>query len=203
MLEENRQSRRIDVLSIGLFGLSVGALTVGCAQLGIIPESNRIGTLVIALMFGGVVQILAGITDIRYHEQLGGTALTMYGFFWLTVSTAKLVSASTSVHFHMLLYAPINIVYAAFSTVMVYLTAYRNVTLSVLHAMIALTFLSTALARLDFISDTLPGIGHVLVGVLAFYYAIASLIHAFTGERVVPLGPPLLHRKVFRPTSVV
>jgi hypothetical protein len=68
--------------------------------------------------------------------------------------------------------------------------------------MIALTFLSTALARLDFISETLPGMGHVLVGVLAFYYAIASLIHAFTGEGLIPLGPPLLHRKVLRPTRV-
>ncbi|WP_447984721.1 acetate uptake transporter [Nitrospira sp. Nam74] len=202
MLGEDSQSRRIDVLAIGLFGLSVGALTVGFAQLGIIPESNRIGTLVIALLFGGLVQILAGITDIRYHEQLGGTALTMYGFFWLTVSTAKLVSASTSIHFHMVLYAPINVVYAAFSAVMVYLTAYRNVTLSFLHAIIAFTFLVTALARLDFISETLPGMGHVLVGVLAFYYAIASLIHAFTGEVVVPLGPPLLQRKALRPTRV-
>jgi uncharacterized protein len=202
-MREDESSRRIDVLAIGLFGLSVGALTVGFAQLGIIPAGNRIGTLVIALMFGGVVQILAGITDIRYNEQLGGTALTMYGFFWLTVSAAKLVSAGTSVQFNMVLYAPINIVYAAFSGVMVYLTAYRNVTLSFLHAIIALTFLVTSLARLDFISDTLPGVGHIVVGLLAFYYAIASLIHAFTGEAVVPLGPALLQRKVFKPTRVV
>ena len=69
--------RRIDVLAIGLFGLAVGALTLGVAQLGGIPQSNKVGTLVIALMFGGIVQILAGITDIRYHEQLGGTALAL------------------------------------------------------------------------------------------------------------------------------
>jgi hypothetical protein len=93
--------RRIDVLAIGLFGLAVGALTLGAAQLGGIPDSNKVGTLVIALIFGGIVQILAGITDIRYHEQLGGTALTMYGFFWLTVSIAKLVSEGTSFHLDM------------------------------------------------------------------------------------------------------
>jgi len=88
--------RRIDVLAIGLFGLAVGALTLGVAQLGGIPDKDRVGTLVIALIFGGFVQILAGMTDIRYHEQLGGTALTMYGFFWATVCTAKLVGASTN-----------------------------------------------------------------------------------------------------------
>ena len=113
-MKDEERRRRIDVLAIGLFGLAVGALTLGIAQVGAISESNKVVTLVIALMFGGVVQILAGITDIRYHEQLGGTALTMYGFFWTTVCIAKLVSDSTSFHLDMTLYAPINFVYAAF-----------------------------------------------------------------------------------------
>lgn len=186
--------RRIDVLAIGLFGLAVGALTLGVAQVGAIPESNKVGTLVIALIFGGIVQILAGITDIRYHEQLGGTALTMYGFFWLTVCTAKLVSESTTFHLDMVLYAPINFVYAAFSLVMVYLTAYRNTTLCILHMVITITFSSTVLARLDLITETLPGLLHIVVGLLAFYHAVASLTQAFTGHQLVPLGPALLHR---------
>ena len=56
--------------------------TVGMAQIGQIPEVDRVGVLVIALVFGGLVRMLAGVADIRYNEQLGGTALTMYGFFW-------------------------------------------------------------------------------------------------------------------------
>lgn len=195
MVGEDLTSRRIDVLAIGLFGLAVGALTLGVAQLGGIPESEEVGTLVIALIFGGVVQILAGITDIRYHEQLGGTALTMYGFFWFTVSVAKLVSEGTSFRLDTILYAPMTMVYAVFSAVMVYLTAYRNFALSFLHAIITLTFVATSFARLNLITETLPGIGHVAIGFLAFYYAVASLIHAFTGETVIPLGPPLLQRR--------
>lgn len=186
--------RRIDVLAIGLFGLAVGALTLGVAQMGGIPDSNKVGTLVIALMFGGIVQILAGITDIRYHEQLGGTALTMYGFFWTTVCIAKLVSESTSFHLDMVLFAPINFVYAAFSLVMVYLTAYKNTTLCVLHVIITITFSSTVLARLGIIGETLPGILHIVVGLMAFYHAVASLTQAFTGHQLVPLGPPLLQK---------
>jgi succinate-acetate transporter protein len=194
--KNEQTTRQIDVLAIGLFGLAVAALTLGVAQLGGIPDRDQIGTLVIALAFGGIVQILAGITDIRYHEQLGGTALTMYGFFWTTICTAKLVGESTSFHFDQVLYAPINMVYAVFSVVMVYLTAYRNITLSLLHAIIAATFVVTSLERLDMISETLPGVGHVLVGLLAFYYAVASLTQAFTGEPLLPLGPPLLAKPV-------
>jgi hypothetical protein len=187
--------RRIDVLAIGLFGLAVGALTLGVAQLGGIPDRDRIGTLVIALAFGGIVQILAGITDIRYHEQLGGTALTMYGFFWATVCTAKLVSASTNFQIDMVLFAPINLVYFFFSAVMVYLTAYRNTTLCILHIVITATFLLTFLARLDLIGELFPGIFHILVGLMAFYHAIASLTFAFTGHALLPLGPALLHHR--------
>lgn len=186
--------RRIDVLAIGLFGLAVGALTLGVAQLGGIPESNKVGTLVIALIFGGVVQILAGITDIRYHEQLGGTALTMYGFFWLTVSIAKLVSEGTAFHLDMVLFAPINFAYTAFSAVMIYLTAYRNATLCILHVIITITFAFTVLALLNIISETLPGVLHIIVGLMAFYHAVASLTQAFTGHQLVPLGPAFLHQ---------
>lgn len=194
-MADDTYHRRIDVLAIGLFGLAVGALTLGVAQLGYIPEKDRIGTLVIALLFGGIVQILAGITDIRYHEQLGGTALTMYGFFWTTVCTAKLVSASTTFQLSMVLYAPINFIYFMFSAVMVYLTAFRNTALCILHAVITVTFFTTFLARLDILTETTPGILHILVGFLAFYHAVGSLTASFTGRELLPLGPPLLWHK--------
>lgn len=195
MTKSETASRRIDVLAIGLFGLAVGALTVGMAQVGQIPEMDKVGVLVIALVFGGLVQVLAGVADIRYNEQLGGTALTMYGFFWFTVSLSQLVSMSTSFHFDSALFVPINLVYVFFSAVMVYLTAYRSVALCFLHLVITLTFFSTVCMRLNLISETLPGLAHLAVGTLAFYHAIGSLSQAYTGKAIVPLGAPLLRHQ--------
>jgi uncharacterized protein len=200
MTKSETASRRIDVLAIGLFGLAVGALTVGMAQVGQIPEMDKVGVLVIALVFGGLVQVLAGVADIRYNEQLGGTALTMYGFFWFTVSLSQLVSMSTTFHFDSALFVPINLVYVFFSAVMVYLTAYRSVALCLLHLVITLTFFSTVCMRLDLISETLPGLAHLAVGTLAFYHAIGSLSQAYTGKAIVPLGAPLLRHERARST---
>jgi uncharacterized protein len=45
------------------------------------------------------------------------------------------------------------------------------------------------------ISETLPGVAHLVVGTLAFYHAIGSLSQAYTGKAIVPLGPPMLHHK--------
>ena len=193
MTKSETASPQIDVLAIGLFGLAVGALTVGMAQVGHIPEMDKVGVLVIALVFGGLVQVLAGVADIRYNEQLGGTALTMYGFFWFTVSLAQLVSMSTTFHFGSALFVPINSVYVCFSAVMVYLTAYRSVALSLLHVVITLAFFSTVCMRLNLTSELWPGLAHLAVGILAFYHAIGSLSQAYTGRSIVPLGGPLLH----------
>lgn len=129
MADESHR-RRSDVLAMGLFGVAVGALTLGLAQLGAIPDRDHIGTMIIALAFGGLMQFLAGIAIIRFHEPLCGVALATYGFFWITVCTAKLVSAGTTFQLSPVLYAQLNFVYFVFSAVMVYFTAYRSATLS-------------------------------------------------------------------------
>jgi succinate-acetate transporter protein len=57
------------------------------------------------------------------------------------------------------------------------------------------TFSSTVLVQLDLITETFPGLFHMVVGFMAFYHAVASLTQAFTGRQLVPLGPALLESK--------
>lgn len=84
---------------------------------------------------------------------------------------------------------------------MVYLTAYRNTTLCALHVVITITFFTTFLAHLDVLSELLPGIFHILVGLMTFYHAVASLTTAFTGHALFPLGSALLHHRANRAHS--
>ena len=79
---------------------------------------------------------------------------------------------------------------------MVYLTAYRSVTLCMLHMVITVTFSSSVLVQLNLITKTVHGLFHMIVGFMAFYHAVASLTQAFTGRQLVPLGPPLLLQDV-------
>ena len=155
--------------------MAVGTLTLGLAQLGAIPDRDHIGTMIVVLAFGGLVQFLAGIASIRFHEPFCGVALTTYGFFWITVCSAKLVSADTTFQLSPVPYAQLNFVYFVFAAVMVYLTAYRSATLSLLCSMVAATCFLTFLARLDLLTDTRPGIGHIVVGLTALYHAVGSI----------------------------
>ena len=53
--DEQHLSRRIDVLAIGLFGLAIDQIS----------EIDKVGVLVVALVFGGLVQVIAGVAEIR------------------------------------------------------------------------------------------------------------------------------------------
>lgn len=116
---------------------------------------------------------------------------------------AKLVSAGTTFQLSSVLYAQLNFVYFVFSAVMVCRTVYRSTTLCLLFSVIAVTCFLTFLARLDILTETLPGIGHVVVGLMAFYHAVGSVTFAFTGYELVLLGPPLLQRRAEVPSQAV
>lgn len=181
---------KMDVLSIGLFGLAVGALTLGLIQVHVIPVHDEMAVSIICLIFGGLVQLLAGVIDIRYHEQLGGTALTMYGTFWTTIFLIKILGLTTGFHWDNILYLPIVIVYTGFSSIMIYLTAHKNLSLMILHILITLTFLADIGIKLSFPYEKYAGLGHILIGTFAFYYAIATLTNKFTQKNILPLGSP-------------
>ena len=64
------------------------------------------------------------------------------------------------------------------------------------HIVFRAAFSSSVLVQLNLITETVPGLFHMIVGFMAFYHAVASLTQAFTGRQLVPLGPPLLQQDV-------
>lgn len=184
--------RRSDALAMGLFGLTVGAFTLGLAQLGEIPERNHIGIMVIVLVCSGLMPFLAGMAMFRDQELFCGIALATYGLFWITLCAAKLISESMDFQLSPILYGQLSVIYFVCAVVMVYLLAYRSTTLCLLFLMIAATCFLTVLTGLGLLRETFPGIGHIVVGLMSLYHALGSVSLAFTGRELVPLGPPLL-----------
>lgn len=182
---------RMDVLAIGLFGLAVGALTLGCVQIGIIPLRDELAISVVCLVFGGIVQLLAGIVDIRYHEQLGGTALTMYGFYWTTVFTLKVIGIANGCQWDDVCFLPLVSIYAGFSALMIYLTGHKSLTLMLLHIVITTVFIVDVLIKLGMPLLPVAGILHLLIGTVALYHALATLTDKFVGRYLIPLGQPV------------
>lgn len=182
---------KIDVLSIGLFGLAVGALTLGLVQMGVIPHNDDMAISIICLIFGGFVQLIAGMVDIRYHDQLGGTALTMYGFYWTSIFIVKILGLAEGFHWDNILFLPIVAIYAIFSTVMIYLTGHKSLVLMLLHIFITSVFITDVLIKLNFCLEYYAGLDHIAIGMLALYHAMVTLVNKYTGKVGNLLGKPL------------
>ncbi len=185
---------KMDMLSVGLFGLAVGASTLGLMQLGYIPQSDALDVAIISLVFGGLVQLLAGFVDISYHDQLGGTALTMYGAFWTTIYTVKIIDMSYGLLFDNKIFLPIVAIYALFSAVMIFNTGHKTAVLMFLHIVITVTFFTDFTSKLGNDLNFQLGIEHMVIAVLAFYHAMGTLVNAYTGRERIPLGAPMFFK---------
>ena len=181
---------RIDVLSIGLFGLAVGALTLGFVQIGTIPHNDDLAISIICLIFGGLVQVVAGMVDVRYHDQLGGTALTMYGFYWTSIFVIKILGLVEGFHWDNVLFIPIVSIYAIFSATMIYLTGHKSLTLMLLHIFITSVFIIDVFVKLNYPLEYYAGIDHIIIGLIALYHAMVTLVNKYTGKVGYLLGRP-------------
>ncbi len=179
---------KIDVLSVGLFGLAVGALTLGFVQMGIIPHNDDLAISIICLIFGGIVQVVAGIVDVRYHDQLGGTALTMYGFYWTSIFVVKILGLVEGFHWDNILFLPIVAVYAIFSAIMIYLTGHKSLVLMLLHIFITSVFIIDVFIKLNYSFEYYAGINHIIIGSIALYHAMVTLVNKYTGKAGYLLG---------------
>jgi succinate-acetate transporter protein len=191
------KSKHIDALSIGLFGLTVGAVTLGLHQLQMFGREDQFDFLavwIMGMLFGGIVQIIAGFVEVRYDQQLGGTALTMYGFLWVGTSTLGILQTLSAKGPHPYVEIPLLATFACFSAVMVYLTGHKTLVLFLLHIVITATLSCVVLAKLGVIGETLPGVGHLAIGALAFVHAMGTLVNEFTTRITIPLGRAPLRR---------
>ena len=83
---------------------------------------------------------------------------------------------------------PLLATFACFSAVMVYLTGHKTLVLCLLHVVITATLSAVVLSKLGLLSETIPGIGHLVIGGLAFVHAMGTLVNEFTTESKIPLG---------------
>jgi uncharacterized protein len=69
-------------LGLGAFGLTTFLLSL--VNAGVMDKATEPVVLGVALAYGGVAQMLAGMWEFRKGNVFGATAFTSYGAFWLS-----------------------------------------------------------------------------------------------------------------------
>ena len=169
-------------------GLSAFALTtfvLSSANAGLFTGAEIV--IGLALFYGGLVQLLAGMWEFRMGNTFGATAFSSYGGFWLAVAASlqlKLIPNETAFGFFLL-------GWTIFTAIMLIGTLRSNYALIGVFLFLFLTFLALTLGALGGSSTftVLGGWLGIITAIIAWYAALAGLLTTVKAPFVLPIGP--------------
>ena len=176
-----------DPAALGLAGFAMTTALLSIANANIIHESGEI--LGLAVFYGGIAQLLAGLWEFAKGNTFGATAFCSYGAFWLSF-------------WYLLVHTPAGIggnAVASYLFAWAIFTGYMSIAatktnLAVLGVFIFLTATFVALGigalgtgHVDWTKA--GGILGIITAVLAWYASFASVTNATFGRSVIPVFP--------------
>ncbi len=177
---------------LGLAAFAMTTFVLSCFNAGLIKDARlEAVVLPLALFYGGLSQLLAGMWEFRKANTFGALAFTSYGAFWL--SFAALVrfvapglgpNAGTAIGLYLLGWT----IFTAYMTV----AALRvSGAVAVVFVLLTLTFLFLCLGAYQASSGTthLGGWLGLATAVAAWYASFAGVTNATWGRTVLPVYP--------------
>lgn len=177
-------------------GLSAFALTtfvLSAINAGLVPAGATNIVVGLALFYGGLAQLLAGMWEFRSGNTFGATAFTSYGAFWMSFAVifipgsgilAGIPAAS--------LHAALGIYLLGWTifTLLLFIGSLRsNMALIALFGLLFLTFLFLALGEYGAGTGALGGYLGILTALVAWYTALAGVLSSTKSVFTLPVGP--------------
>lgn len=172
-------------LGLGAFALTTFVLSV--SNTGIVPSS--IAVLGLALFYGGIAQVIAGIWELRNGNTFGATAFTSFGAFWLAFwyleSTGGNVEAGAAGMGTFLL------AWTIFTLYMTVAAKRTNGSIFIVFVALSITFALLAIGAFTGITaiHQLGGWFGILTALLAWYGSFAVVYNSTAGRAVLPVWP--------------
>jgi uncharacterized protein len=184
--------KRTNPAPLGLAGFGLTTILLSLVNAGVLPAAGQSVVLPLALFFGGLIQLIAGVMEYREGNTFGTTVFTSYGAFWIwfasmvilaNVGALNLKGANSAIGVCLLLWALLT---AGFWVASFRLT--RLISSAVFMADVTLVLLGLGEILESQTLHMLGGWAGVITGLLATYASSAVLINTELGRAVLPTG---------------
>jgi succinate-acetate transporter protein len=178
-------------LGLGAFALTTFLLSMFNAEL--VRGSGLPVVFGVALMYGGIAQVLAGMWEFRAGNTFGATAFTSYGAFWLSywalvhfyvADIIKAGAAGKAVGLYL-------IAWGIFSLYMFIATFRINVGLVVVFGLLVITFALLGIGQAGAHANVHKWGGYfgLATAAAAWYCSFAGVLNSTFDRTVLPLKP--------------
>ena len=178
---------------LGLAGFAATTFILSMINTNQVSAAGAIGgVLAVALAYGGIAQLLAGMWEFRAGNTFGAAAFSSYGAFWISVFVlVRIGPAVTHSGFSLYLYA-----WTIFTLIMLIASLQTNGVLVAVFAMLTITFLllaigNASLTGLQATNSTIKigGWTGIVTAILAWYGVLAIVTNSTFGRDLLPLFP--------------
>ena len=182
---------------LGLAGFAMTTFVLSTFNTNVLNPSMEAAVLPLALFYGGIGQLLAGMWEFRKGNTFGATAFASFGAFWLafywliTYDAAKLAPAGDA-HKAIGLFLLSWAIFTAYMTIAAMRTS--GAVLAVFVAL-TITFILLAIGAFASAATTSKDWTHIggwfgyVTALLAWYASFAGVTNATFAKTVVPTWP--------------
>jgi succinate-acetate transporter protein len=181
-----------DPAPLGLAAFALTTFVLSFFNAGLVSDTGEPVVLGLALAYGGLAQVLAGMWEFRNGNTFGATAFTSYGAFWLSfwafnqffagkVPAAELGSAVG-------LYL---IAWGIFTTYMWIASFRTNAAVNLVLLLLAATFIVLGIGQSGGNTTVVHVAGWmgIATAVVAWYASFAGVANSTFGRTVMPVHP--------------
>lgn len=177
----------INPAPLGLSAFALTTFVLNAAYAGLFTGDSIV--LGLALFYGGLTQILAGMWEFKVGNTFGATAFTSYGAFWIAFAATvqmQWIPAPPSQGLAFFLLG-----WTIFTLIMFLCTFRTSIALMLMFGLLLATFLLLTVHAFGGSPDTqrIGGYFGIATALAAWYNALAGLLVASKAGYTIPIGP--------------
>jgi succinate-acetate transporter protein len=181
-----------DPAPLGLAAFALTTFVLSMFNAGLVSKAGEPVVLGIALAYGGIAQILAGMWEFRTGNTFGAVAFTSFGAFWLSYWALVTFFAGNIPAAHVAASVGLYLIaWGIFTTYMFVASLRTNAAVMVVFLLLAVTFFLLGIGNANE-SDGLVEAGGwfgLATAVAAWYASFAAVVNSTFGRTVLPIRP--------------
>jgi uncharacterized protein len=179
-----------DPAPLGLAAFALTTFVLSVFNAGLVSDKGTPVVLGLALAYGGIAQLLAGMWEFRNNNTFGATAFTSYGAFWISFFVLEQFQADKIPASHLGASVGLYLIAWGIFTTYMWIASFRvSVAVNLVFLLLAVTYFVLGIGETNGTDSIVKAGGWIGIAtaIAAWYASFASVTNKTFGRIVMPV----------------